>query len=129
MSYNKPQQKKDDKNELRMSEICKGLNKFRKLLEGNRDQFGITEFTLRDIVRMGIKIEMIRSLGAKAPQGDTSAERVSVEMSEEIPREGVLISVIKENKRFKVTIKNTQGQIETYSIPEKAVKLEFNWQH
>ena len=129
MSYNKPKQKKDDKNKLHMSEICKGLNKFRKCFEGKWDQFEHGEITLRDVIRMGIMVETINNLGEKASQIDTNIEGISVEMSEEIPRDGVLINVKKEKTRFKITLKDTKGQIETHFIPLKAIKLEFNWLH
>jgi len=59
----KQKQKKDKKKELHMSELCKGLNKFRKRFEGKWDQFGITEFTLRDVIPMGIMVETINNLG------------------------------------------------------------------
>jgi len=129
MAYSKSKQKKDDKKELYMSEICKSLNKFRKCFEGKWGQFEHGEITFRDIIRMGIMVETINNLGEKASQIDTNIEGISVEMSEEIPRDGVLINMKKEKTRFKITLKNTKGQIETHFIPLKAVKLAFDWLH
>jgi len=118
----KQKQKKDKKNELHMSELCKGLNKFRKRFEGKWDQFEHGEITLRTIISVVMLRIMLDEMGDKLRYVEPKIKMFSVDWNEGVPLEGVLISVIKENKRFKVTIKNTQGQIETYSIPEKAVK-------
>ena len=129
MSYNKPKQKKDDKNELKMNELCKGLNKFRKRFEGKWDQFEEGEHTLRSIISVSMLRIILDEMGDELRYAEPEIKAFSVDWNEEVPLQGVLISVIKEKNRFKVTIKNTKRQIETYSIPEKAVRLEFNWRH
>lgn len=125
----KPKQKKDDKNELQMNKLCKGLNKFRKRFEGKWDQFENGEITLRTIIQVVMLRIMLDEMGDELRYAEPEIKLFSVDWNEEVPLEGVLINVIKEKNRFQVTLKNTKGQIETYSIPEKAVKLEFNWLH
>jgi len=129
MSYNKPKQKKDDKNELYMSELCKGLNKFRKRFEDKWDQFEHGEITLRGIISVAMVRIILDQMGDKLRYAGPEVKLLSVDWNEEVPLEGVLINVIKEKNRFKITLKNTKGQIETHFIPLKAVKLEFDWLH
>ena len=129
MSYNKPKQKKDEKKELKMRELCKNLNKYRKRFEGKWDQFEEGEHTLRTIISVVMIRIILDEMGDELRYAEPEIKAFSVDWNEEVPLEGALINVIKEKNRFKVTIKNAKGQIETYSIPEKAVKLEFNWRH
>lgn len=129
MSYNKPKQKKDYKKELQMNELCKGLNKFRKRFEGKWDQFENGEHTLRTIISVAVIRIILDEMIDELRYAEPEIKAFSVDWNEEVPLEGVLINVIKEKNRFKVTIKNAKCQIETYFIPEKAVKLEFNWRH
>ena len=112
-----------------MNEICKNLNKLRKDYEGKWDQFEQGEITLRTIISFAMLFMILDEMGDELRYVEPEMKMFSVDWNEEIPLEGVLIKVIKENKRFRVIIKNTKGQIETYPIPEKAVKVEFNWRH
>lgn len=129
MSYSKPKQKKDDKNELQMNELCKSLNKLRKDWDGKWDQFENGKITLRTIISVVMIRIILDEMGDELRYAEPEIKAFSVDWNEEVPLEGVLINVIKEKNRFKVTIKNTKRRIETYSITEKAVKLEFNWRH
>ena len=112
-----------------MNEICKGLNKLRKDYEGKWDQFEQGEITLRSIIQVVMIRIILNEMGDELRYVEPEMKMFSVDWNEEIPLEGVLINVVKEKNRFKVTIKNKKLKIETYYITEKAVKLEFNWIH
>ena len=129
MFYNKPKQKKTYKKELQTKEVCKNLNKLRKDYEGKWDQFEHGEITLRTIISFAMLLIILDEMGDELRYVEPEIKVFSVDWNEEVPLEGVLINVIKEKNRFKVTIKNKKRQIETYSITEKAVRLEFNWRH
>jgi len=112
-----------------MIELCKNLNKFRKYHEGKWDQFEHGEITLRSIISVATLRIILDEMGDKLRYTEPEIRAFSIDWNKEVPLEGVLINIIKEKNRFKVKIKNTKGQIETYSIPEKKVKLEFTWLH
>lgn len=100
------------------------LQKFKKILKDNPDLN--SEITLEDHIFGGIMCEILNRSGAKnACQIETHIGGLMVDMNEIIPqidKEGELIDIKKEEDRFRITIKNSKGQIKIHFLPENAVK-------
>ena len=106
-----------------MNKFYKRMTAFLQIDESEMAEYVLSSFLLRILIRIGIMAEFINDFRKKTSHKDFSKEYLSIELSEKIPEEGILINIKQGKRKFKIKLINTEGRKETHFVPLEAVKI------